>query len=153
MVFGTSPVAPIVMFLLGREPSYFGRLRDAWIEKGPDGQLRLAVYTRNGGGNREHYNDEKEEGEECHCTGCTITHHLPKDPLYLSDKDDDFDSTYATVYFKVPEDAEARLRAEGMPEDKKLSDLACEPRDMSVEWHKAIDAIKSAPVPPAKETP
>ena len=33
------------------------RLRDCWVEKQPDGPPCLAVYARNGGGNRECYCD------------------------------------------------------------------------------------------------
>lgn len=42
-----------------------GRYRDAWIERGDDGKLRIAVYTRNGGGNRECWHaDDPEWGDE-----------------------------------------------------------------------------------------
>lgn len=40
--------------------------------------------------------------DECTCAGCTITYQLPKHPQYLRDQDDDFDNTYATIYFSFP---------------------------------------------------
>lgn len=46
---------------------------------------------------------EAPNSEECACPGCAITYRLPKHPNYLSDCDDDFDSTYATIEFSVPE--------------------------------------------------
>jgi len=139
MVHGRNPVAPIVLALLA--PINPGRFRDAWVEKRGDGSVVLALYTRNGGGNREHYNDEKEAGPECDCTGCTMTYAIPAHSLYLSDKDDDFDCTYATVYFRVPEDAGSRLKALGAPEDFKVEDLAQPAPDMAQRWQKVIDAI------------
>jgi len=77
-----------------------GRFRDAYLNE--DG-TKIVVYTRNGGGNREHYDDECEAGENCNCTGCIITYQLPKHPNYICDYDDDFDCTYAYVEFSVPE--------------------------------------------------
>lgn len=99
LVFGRNPIAPIILEALALPESAVGRFRDAFVSNG-----EFAIYTRNGGGNREHFSDDgTEEGEDCFCTGCIITYHLPKHPNYLRDKDDDFDSTYATVYFSIPE--------------------------------------------------
>lgn len=112
--------------------SSVGRFRDAWVEKGEHG-LVIAVYTRNGDGNREHieeHDDEVAAGPSCTCTGCIATYTLPSHPNYLRDADDEFDSTYATFYFSVPE--EYRTALEG---------LAVEPVNMSQRWRDAIDAI------------
>ena len=99
IAFGRNLIAPYILEALELPQSAVGRFRDAFVADG-----EFAVYTRNGGGNREHYSYEgQEEGEDCFCTGCIITYHLPKHPNYLRDKDDDFDSTYATVYFSIPE--------------------------------------------------
>jgi hypothetical protein len=55
------------------------RLRDCWVEKQPDGPPCLAVYTRNGGGNREH--DHTDGAENClGCRGDWATEH----PAYTS---------------------------------------------------------------------
>jgi hypothetical protein len=94
-----------------------GRFRDAWVEKGEDGEPVIAIYTRNGGGNRESY-EEVITGLQAH-------------PLYLRDADDDFDSTYATFYFSAPEELREQLR-----------EVAQEPVNMSERWLAAIDALK-----------
>jgi hypothetical protein len=136
MVFKTSPQMPLVMALLERQPFDFGRFRDAWVEKDdsqPTG-LRLVVYTRNGGNNRE----------ECmpDFTG---------DPLYLSDKDDEYDSTYAAVYFRVPDPVPQSLLDECPPEFNtretllaKVRSVALDPVDMRARWERAIESIRGS---------
>ena len=116
-----------------------GRYRSSWIEIGDNGQPRIAIYTRNGGRNREHYNDEKETGDDCHCTGCTITYDLPKHPLYLFDADDDFDFTYATIYFSVPENLKKLLDESNKDWAKKVQDKV----DMSEVWQKTMNIKES----------
>jgi hypothetical protein len=49
----------------------------------------IVVHTRNGGGNREDYEDVFDE--------------MSEHPWYSHDEDDSFDCTYANIYFKVPE--------------------------------------------------
>ena len=102
MLFGKNPLSNALLEILGLTQADVGRFRDCYTVE-EDGKPVIAVYTRNGGGNREHYNDEVEAGDGCNCTGCTICYQLPKHPLYLRDQDDEFDCTYATVFFKVPE--------------------------------------------------
>ena len=103
-LFGVNPFSADLLALID-----FGsiaghvRFRDVHIVE-ENGDTLIAVYTRNGGGNRQHYGEEGvEAGAACGCTGCTITHAMPLHPLYVRDEDDSFDSTYATVFFKVPE--------------------------------------------------
>ena len=93
-----------------------GRFRDAWVEKNEDGEPVIAIYTRNGGGNRESYED--------------VIADLQDHPLYLRDADDDFDSTYATFYFRAPDELRDQLRQ-----------VAVEPVDMSERWQAAIAAL------------
>ncbi|MFJ9633701.1 hypothetical protein ACIRU8_39015 [Streptomyces sp. NPDC101175] len=93
-----------------------GRFRDAWVEKGDSGEPVIVIYTRNGGGNREEYED--------------VIADLQAHPLYLRDADDDFDATYATFYFSAP----AELR-------DQLQEIAQEPVDTSERWHAAIAAL------------
>lgn len=107
-----------------------GRFRDAWVERDDDGEPIIAVYTRNGGGNRECYCDDEDEPGSC--TGCRgeafATH-----PLHLRNVDDDFDCTYATYYFSVP------------PEHRdELAALAQDHVDTSARWVALIDGIKAA---------
>lgn len=63
-----------------------GRFRDIWLS---DDRKIITLYTRNGGGNRDRYQWVFE---------CLVEH-----PEYIGDEDDDFDSTYAYIRFKVPE--------------------------------------------------
>lgn len=83
MLFGVNRIAPFLLSLLDLDEGSVGRFRDAFLNK--DG-TEIYVYTRNGGGNREHYMPD-----------------FSGHPQYVSDEDDDFDSTYATIVFKVPE--------------------------------------------------
>ena len=103
-----------------------GRFRDAWVEKGDNGEPVIAIYTRNGGGNRECWCDQHPE------PGClaAINEALTAHPLYLRDADDDFDCTYATFYFSAP----VELR-------DALLMVAQEPVNMSERWQDAIDAL------------
>lgn len=94
MLFGTNPVAPVILAALDLTAQDVGRFRDAFVSDG-----KIAVYTRNGGGNRECWNDGQ---ADCSCPGCIIEVHLPRHPYYLRDEDDDFDHTYATIYFRFP---------------------------------------------------
>jgi hypothetical protein len=113
--------------------SQVGRLRDAWIEKDSDGEPIIAVYTRNGGGNREHWDDDDDDveaGKDCDCTGCIATYQLPAMEQYIRDVDDDFDRTYATFYFRAP------------PEFRdSMLDVASDHINMSEKWLEAIDKI------------
>lgn len=93
-----------------------GRFRDAWVEKGEDGEPVIAIYTRNGGGNREGY--------------AGVIADLQDHPMYLRDADDDFDSTYATFYFRTPDHLRDSFR-----------EIAGDPVNMSDVWQKAIDAL------------
>ena len=120
------------------------RFRDAWTEKGSDGEPVIAIYTRQGGGNRECYCDS-ENGEmvaaqhvpESCNAACNAV--LAAHPLYLRDADDDFDATYATWYFRVPPEYRDALAAS-----------AGEPRNMSEVWQQAIDRIGSGEMRPAE---
>ena len=69
--------------LLGKTSADFGRFRDIYVA-----DEFIVVYTRNGGGNREDYEHVFEE---------MSNHHL-----YVNDEDDDFDCTYASIYFRHP---------------------------------------------------
>jgi hypothetical protein len=126
MVFGRSPLTFPILLSLGLTLEDVGRYRDAWVSEG-----EFAIYTRNGGGNREHWIDDDEPGLNCRCTGCTITYHLPQHPNYLRDRDDEFDSTYATVYFSIPDELKELFE----PFDVGKVDT-------DQRWLDAIDALK-----------
>jgi hypothetical protein len=115
------------------------RFRDIWVEKGEDGPV-IAIYTRQGGGNREcncgeQGNVAQHAPEQCYaaCNEALAAH-----PLYLRDADDTLDSTYATFYFRPP--AELRYA---------LASAAVDPVNMSERWQAAIGRIKSGELRPA----
>jgi hypothetical protein len=143
-----------VLALLGLTAPGVGRFRDAWVERTETGRFRIAVYTRNGGDNRTHWEhtyDLNTEGPGCPCPGCIITYRLPHHPCYLSDRDGDLDNTYATVYFRLPTPAEwAEM---GLPAGVDIGQLAAQIArpvvDMDREWKERLAALQSgAPLPP-----
>jgi hypothetical protein len=114
-----------------------GRFRDAWVERGGDDQPVIAIYTRNGGGNRGCWGEHLDGP----CTGCIAEHELPQHPLYLRDADDEFDTTYATFYFRAPEEHRELLR-----------EVMGDPVDMDERWQAAIEGLR-APARTAAEPP
>ena len=85
LVNGVHPTAGNVLEFLGLDVEDCGRFRDAFITR--DGWL--AIYTRCGAGNRKDYQDMYER--------------LRSHPNYAYDEDDDFDTTYSTIFFTVPD--------------------------------------------------
>ena len=53
---------------------------------------------------RDYYICENPNSVDCACPGCVIEYRLPKHPHYIRDRDDEFDCTYATIYFKFPDE-------------------------------------------------
>lgn len=90
MLFGTNPAAGFLLGALELETEKYptGRFRDIYFEN-ESGEPKVILYTRNGGGNREDYE--------------YVFEALEKHPLYLTDYDDDFDSTYAYIEFQAPQ--------------------------------------------------
>lgn len=66
-----------------------GRENLEYVTPEPTDELCVGIYTRNGGGNRENYQEVLDE--------------LKNHPLHVCDYDDDFDNTYATILFRIPE--------------------------------------------------
>lgn len=84
MINGVNPATFFILPMLGeKHPDNYPRFRDCFVEND-----EIHVYTRVGGGNRN-----CEFGEE----------ELQNHPNYLRDFDDDYDSTYATYVFSVPD--------------------------------------------------
>lgn len=169
-IFGENPAAGALLACLDMTRQDFGRFRDVWLTS-----EHIAVYTRNGGGNREcwHASDpefgdreckhhviqkeadvyafmprdqwpdgkapgniftshdgvpgcEYKTGEkqiedfyvcenpgspDCRCVGCFMTYHVHNLPHYSHDSDDDYDYTYATIYFHFPEEYATMLKS------------------------------------------
>jgi len=108
--------------MLGLAPADVGRFRDCFVANG-----EIAIYTRNGGGNRPDYWEVFEK--------------LSRHPSYLRDEDDEFDSTYATIYFSFPKeftDVLSKLDGgEHFDPDKKWLGRLAEIQQMSAEELKA----------------
>lgn len=98
--------ADIVLATLGLTRSDVGRFREAYIVGN-----EIAIVTRNGGGNREHWYDDKPVGPDCPCVGCFMTYRVDKLPYYLYDEDDEGDPTYAIIHFEFPPEHAELLEA------------------------------------------
>lgn len=85
-LFGVNNETPILLGMLSLNMEYFSRFRD--VELIANG-TKIQVLTRTGGGNREDYKENWEK--------------IRANQFYITDYDDDFDSTYAYIVFKVPE--------------------------------------------------
>lgn len=84
MVMGFNPACVVILPMLGRKPEDYPRFRDCFVTENKN----IAIYTRGGGGNRDCGFGEEE---------------LYNDPNFIKTYDDDYDITYATYEFKVPE--------------------------------------------------
>jgi hypothetical protein len=99
-IFGENPFSDILLEIIGLKKEDTGRFRDCFIHE-ENGKTFIAVFTRNGGGNRGCWEDGK---EGCNCYGCRMIR-LEDHPLYVRDFDDDYDCTYATTLFAVPSES------------------------------------------------
>lgn len=84
ILHGNNPNTAQLMNLLQLLPGDFGRYRDVYLKDGC-----IVVHTRCGGGNRDDYNSVFDMAAE--------------HPWYDHDEDAEFDSTYADIFFKIPE--------------------------------------------------
>jgi len=85
IINGIDPATIFILPMLGeKHPSEYPRFRDCFVE---DDEIH--VFTRVGGGNRNCGYGEEE---------------LREHPNYLREFDDDFDDTYATYVFSVPDE-------------------------------------------------
>ena len=82
-IMGFNPACVLIMPMLGRRQDEWPRFRDCFVEDG-----KIAIYTRVGGNSRGCGYGEEE---------------LYKDPHFVKTYDDNFDNTYATYIFNVPE--------------------------------------------------
>lgn len=83
LLFGYNPACVTILPMLGRKQEEYPRFRDCWITE----ENNIAIYTRVGGNNRNCGFGEEE---------------LYKDENFIRTYDDDFDNTFATYEFKVP---------------------------------------------------
>ena len=111
VLFGWNPACVMLAPMLTDEnpQQFFPRFRDCYLS---EDENHIEIYTRVGGGNREGYADEIEK--------------LRSMPTYVSDEDDDFDCTYATFTFGVPDEWRADFERVRTGEYDKLSDAYVE---------------------------
>ena len=92
MMFGVNKFAPLLVRMVELDYKNIPRFRDAYIgNRDVDGDpisKVIVIHTRTGGGNREAYHEMNETLKNEH---------------YIFDRDDDFDSTYANWFYKIPE--------------------------------------------------
>ena len=84
MLMGFNPACVVIMPMLGRKQEEYPRFRDCFVTD----EGNIAIYTRVGGGNRDCGYGEEE---------------LYEDENFITTYDDEYDSTYGTYEFRVPE--------------------------------------------------
>ena len=84
MLMGFNPACVAILPMLGRKESEYPRFRDCYVTD----EGNIAIYTRVGGGNRNAGFEEEK---------------LYEDENFLTTYDDEFDNTYGTYEFKVPD--------------------------------------------------
>ena len=115
-LFGRNPSSRLLLAMLDLAEGDVGRFRDCYLERAETGVLSIIVYTRNGGGNREDYE--------------AVTEALQAHPQYLWDTDDDFDETYASYVFSVPEKFKETA--------EELAKLGAEPSESPMERFQSL---------------
>lgn len=139
LVFGGSAWPAELMGMYGLTPQMIGRYRDHWLERDGEDGLVCAVYTRNGGGNREEYDSQIKQMQAL--------------PTYVSDADDTYDSTYATFRFRMTKEqvqewlrniehaeVEQTTTVEEVWEELWM-EAEPNPRDMDVVWQAMIATL------------
>ena len=115
MVFGTNKAAPVLLKILGVTADDVPRFRDCFLSEG-----KIVIHTRTGGGNRKDY----EDGNQL----------LQANQHYISDAYDDFDSTYANFYFRIPEEYAGDLKALVAKDENNIP---------SEKWRLLIEGLRS----------
>lgn len=75
------------------------------------------------------------DSDKCGCPGCVINYRLPKHPNYVRDEDDDYDCTYANIYFSFPAQHAEALR--------NLSAVVGEPTKPAEKWESFLAAVRA----------
>ena len=109
MVYGFNPACLLFMPMLGRKQDEYPRFRDCFLS---EDTKHIDIYTRVGGGNRGRGYGEEE---------------LYKDENFVETFDDDYDNTFATYRFKVPEkwQADFNLILDGKLNEVSDDYIAC----------------------------
>jgi hypothetical protein len=102
MLMGFNPACVAILPMLGRKENEYPRFRDCYVTD----EGNIAIYTRVGGGNRNAGFEEER---------------LYEDENFLTTYDDEFDNTYGTYEFKVPDKWKADFDAILAGESNKVS--------------------------------
>jgi len=137
MLHGVNPFSKILLEILNLKMEDIGRFRDAYVKKENEKWI-ICIYTRLGGGNRECFCDEPDDGAVKQFCGDCYQHSnivpLQSHPQYIIDYDDDFDCTYATFEFNVPEKHIEIVEILHSLHDKK---------EPSQRWNELFEKLKS----------
>lgn len=128
MLHGVNPLSSVFLAMIGLELSDVPRFRDTFIEQTDEGEHRIIVYTRTGGGNREGYADEND--------------FLQSNEHYVTDYDDDYDCTYAHFVYRVPEKYVEHLNT--------IKKETAERKQPKQAWEDLFKAMESDEESPAK---
>ena len=125
LIHGHNPLTPVLLAILSADVSKIPRYRDIWW----DGE-HIVIHTRTGGGNRDYYDEPCDENRDGPWNS-----DLRAMPGYVSDEDDDYDSTYADFKFKLPEKFEHMRLI--LDEHKE--------RPAAERWQEAIGKLRDGP--------
>lgn len=115
IIYGEVAESDIFLEMIGLTRNAFYRYRDVYASVEDDVPV-IIVLTRAGGGNRyciEDIGDNGYPADKCCDCGSNedpymcapkFYHLIKQHELYLVNRDDDFDYTYAEIVFKVPEE-------------------------------------------------
>lgn len=125
MINGTSSGAAIGLHILGLSISDIPRFRDCYFKDD-----FIVVFTRTGGGNRDEYDVDE------HPYGSPTNNNLRNHPYYVSDRDAEYDSTYALFFFSIPHEIVLdEFQLESLKEEKHADER------MRENTQKLIDAL------------
>jgi hypothetical protein len=120
MVFGMNANLAVIMSpFLPQRADTFPRFRDIFTEA-EDAPVKgdIYIYTRMGGGNRECWEEGK---EDCDCCACNADKIEDLDEC-LYRYDDDFDRTFCTFVFKVKDERREDFNLVALGKLKETSD-------------------------------
>lgn len=119
LVHGVNAAAGTLLHSLGIGPGVVPRFRDCYLTP----EKQIVILTRTGGGNREYYTAENQKLREL--------------PGYVSDKDDDFDSTFALFTYNPPEHAKGLI-------DQIFDAGVVDGESLEQKTHRVVDSLKAS---------
>ncbi len=112
-LFGQNVLAPILLSILGTTREQVPRFRDCFLAVDGNDLTGIAIYTRTGGGNRPFYESAESQvaqyGSDLRVPEGPFNADLRKLPGFLYDLDDEYDNTYATFFYAIPDEVRPML--------------------------------------------